>query len=113
MSSVSPPPPSPSALTLRLLRWIQHRWQWPWYPSPPSLPPSVHLTLSGTHCAGTAAGHKYGVAKEANLIAVRVLNNIGTGSTSGIIDGINWFPLLPLSPSLPHLSLSLSPPSTG
>lgn len=44
----------------------------------------------GTHCAGTAAGHKFGVAKEANLIAVRVLNNLGTGSTSGIIEGINW-----------------------
>lgn len=45
----------------------------------------------GTHCAGTAGGHKYGVAKEANLVAVRVLNNLGTGSTSGIIDGINWY----------------------
>ncbi len=44
----------------------------------------------GTHCAGTVGGYKYGVAKYANLIAVRVLNNQGTGSTSGIIDGINW-----------------------
>jgi len=44
----------------------------------------------GTHCAGTVAGQTYGVAKEANLIAVRVLNNQGSGSYSGIIQGINW-----------------------
>jgi subtilisin family serine protease len=44
----------------------------------------------GTHCAGTVAGHTYGVAKEANLIAVKVLSDSGSGSTSGVIDGINW-----------------------
>jgi len=44
----------------------------------------------GTHCAGTVAGITYGVAKEANLIAVKVLSDSGSGSTSGVIDGINW-----------------------
>ena len=44
----------------------------------------------GTHCAGTVAGSTFGVAKGANLVAVRVLNNEGSGSTSGIIAGINW-----------------------
>lgn len=44
----------------------------------------------GTHCAGTVAGQTYGVAKEANLIAVKVLSDAGSGSTSGVIDGINW-----------------------
>jgi cerevisin len=44
----------------------------------------------GTHVAGTAAGQVYGVAKEANLIAVRVLNNAGSGSYSDIIAGVNW-----------------------
>jgi len=44
----------------------------------------------GTHCAGTVAGSTYGVAKGSNLIAVRVLDDDGDGSTSGIIDGINW-----------------------
>mmetsp|Transcript_6947 Transcript_6947/g.7278 ORF Transcript_6947/g.7278 Transcript_6947/m.7278 type:complete len:404 (+) Transcript_6947:3621-4832(+) len=44
----------------------------------------------GTHCAGTVAGQTYGVAKEANLIAVKVLSDSGSGSTSGVIDGINW-----------------------
>ena len=44
----------------------------------------------GTHCAGTVAGQTYGVAKEANLIAVKVLSDAGSGSTSGVIEGINW-----------------------
>merc|ERR1711939_338978 len=44
----------------------------------------------GTHCAGSVAGITYGVAKEANVIAVRVLNDAGSGSTSGIVEGINW-----------------------
>jgi cerevisin len=44
----------------------------------------------GTHCAGTAAGKTYGVAKNANLIAVKVLSDNGSGLTSDIIDGLNW-----------------------
>eukprot|EP00604_Paraphysomonas_vestita_P002678 CAMPEP_0174818078 /NCGR_PEP_ID=MMETSP1107-20130205/679_1 /TAXON_ID=36770 /ORGANISM="Paraphysomonas vestita, Strain GFlagA" /LENGTH=306 /DNA_ID=CAMNT_0016029445 /DNA_START=2352 /DNA_END=3272 /DNA_ORIENTATION=- len=44
----------------------------------------------GTHCAGTVAGQTYGVAKEANLIAVKVMSDKGSGSTSNIISGINW-----------------------
>eukprot|EP00341_Mesodinium_pulex_P009707 CAMPEP_0116950772 /NCGR_PEP_ID=MMETSP0467-20121206/39681_1 /TAXON_ID=283647 /ORGANISM="Mesodinium pulex, Strain SPMC105" /LENGTH=404 /DNA_ID=CAMNT_0004635607 /DNA_START=20 /DNA_END=1234 /DNA_ORIENTATION=+ len=44
----------------------------------------------GTHCAGTVGGQTYGVAKEVNLIAVKVLSDAGSGSTSGVIDGINW-----------------------
>ncbi|KAJ2919609.1 hypothetical protein MD484_g772, partial [Candolleomyces efflorescens] len=31
----------------------------------------------GTHCAGTAAGSQFGVAKKANIIAVQVLNSSG------------------------------------
>lgn len=44
----------------------------------------------GTHCAGTIAGQTWGAAKEANLIAVKVLSDRGSGSTSGVIDGINF-----------------------
>jgi serine protease len=44
----------------------------------------------GTHCAGTIAGQTWGAAKEANLIAVKVLSDRGSGSTSGVIDGIDW-----------------------
>ncbi|KAH9485655.1 Alkaline serine protease [Psilocybe cubensis] len=44
----------------------------------------------GTHCAGTAGGTRYGVAKAANLIAVKVLSDSGSGATSGIVSGLNW-----------------------
>ena len=44
----------------------------------------------GTHVAGTSAGQTYGVSKAANLVAVRVLNDQGSGSTSDVIAGINW-----------------------
>ena len=44
----------------------------------------------GTHVAGTIGGSTYGVAPEASLVAVRVLNCSGSGSTSGVIAGIDW-----------------------
>ena len=44
----------------------------------------------GTHVAGTVGGTKYGVAKGVRLVAVRVLDCNGSGSTSGVIAGINW-----------------------
>ena len=44
----------------------------------------------GTHVAGTAAGTSYGVAKNAKVVPVRVLNCTGSGYISDIISGINW-----------------------
>ncbi|KKZ60348.1 hypothetical protein EMCG_04906 [[Emmonsia] crescens] len=44
----------------------------------------------GTHVAGTIAGTKYGVAKKAKLVAVKVLGCGGQGSITGILMGINW-----------------------
>ena len=44
----------------------------------------------GTHVAGTIGGINYGVAKKANLVAVRVLNCRGSGTTTGVIAGIDW-----------------------
>ncbi|MEQ1692248.1 MAG: S8 family peptidase [Gemmatimonas sp.] len=44
----------------------------------------------GTHVAGTVGGTTYGVAKGASLIAVRVLDCSGSGTTSGVIAGIDW-----------------------
>lgn len=44
----------------------------------------------GTHVASTIGGNTYGVAKRTSLVAVRVLNCQGSGSTSGIIAGIDW-----------------------
>ena len=44
----------------------------------------------GTHVAGTVAGNKYGVAKSATVVAVRVLDCNGAGYVSSVIAGINW-----------------------
>lgn len=44
----------------------------------------------GTHCAGTIGGATYGMAKQAKLVAVKVLSDQGSGSTQGVIDGISW-----------------------
>jgi cerevisin len=44
----------------------------------------------GTHCAGTAAGAKFGVAQGANIIAVKVLGDDGSGSSSDTISGIDF-----------------------
>lgn len=44
----------------------------------------------GTHVAGTVGGSTYGVAKGVTIVAVRVLNCSGSGTTSGVIAGINW-----------------------
>jgi len=44
----------------------------------------------GTHCAGSAAGTSYGVAPGASISSVKVLSDQGSGSTSGILDGIDW-----------------------
>ncbi|KAH6847800.1 serine protease [Chaetomium sp. MPI-CAGE-AT-0009] len=44
----------------------------------------------GTHVAGIIAGNKYGVAKNATVIAVKVLDKTGTGTMSGLLQGLNW-----------------------
>ncbi|MFI8291403.1 S8 family peptidase [Streptomyces sp. NPDC085614] len=44
----------------------------------------------GTHVATTIAGSTYGVAKSARIVAVRVLDNNGSGTTAGVIAGIDW-----------------------
>jgi subtilisin family serine protease len=44
----------------------------------------------GTHVAGIIAGETYGVAKNATVIAVKVLDKTGTGSMSGLLQGLNW-----------------------
>ncbi|KAK2734220.1 Secreted subtilisin-like serine protease sub5 [Myotisia sp. PD_48] len=44
----------------------------------------------GTHVGGTMGGTSYGIAKKAKIIAVKVLDDRGSGSISGIVAGINW-----------------------
>ncbi|KAJ5573701.1 Subtilisin-like serine protease [Penicillium hispanicum] len=44
----------------------------------------------GTHCSGTIAGKKYGVAKKANVYAVKVLRSSGSGTMSDVVKGVEW-----------------------
>jgi len=45
----------------------------------------------GTHCAGTALGRNgIGVAPDAELIVFKCLSNQGSGSSTGIAQGIRW-----------------------
>jgi aqualysin 1 len=44
----------------------------------------------GTHVAGTIGGATYGVAKDVQIVAVRVLGCGGSGSVSGVAAGVDW-----------------------
>ncbi|KAK0202296.1 serine protease [Desarmillaria ectypa] len=44
----------------------------------------------GTHVAGTVGGSQYGVAKAVRLIAVKVLDDSGSGYISDILSGFDW-----------------------
>ncbi|GGU99714.1 S8 family peptidase [Streptomyces spectabilis] len=59
----------------------------------------------GTHVAGSVAGTKYGVAKKAKVVGVRVLNNQGSGSLSGVIAGIDFVTRNARKPAVANMSL--------
>jgi len=44
----------------------------------------------GTHVSGTIGGTEFGIAKKVSLVAVKVLGNDGSGTTSGVISGVQW-----------------------
>src|SRR5258705_436332 len=59
----------------------------------------------GTHVAGTVGGSTYGVAKGVSLVAVRVLNCSGSGTTAGVVSGINWVTSHAIKPAGANMSL--------
>ncbi|MEY2638232.1 MAG: hypothetical protein RLZZ194_722, partial [Actinomycetota bacterium] len=76
---------------------------------------TVDCNGHGTHVAATAAGTKYGLAKNARLVPVRILSCTGTGSYSGVIAGLDWI----MSPENPNpktqavLNLSIGGPASS
>ncbi|KKI94076.1 peptidase S8 [Bacillus sp. SA1-12] len=73
----------------------------------------------GTHCAGDAAGNgllsggKYrGPAPEANIVGVKVLDKMGSGSLSTVIAGIDWCIQNKTQLNIKILSLSLGSTAT-
>ncbi|MCW3813331.1 S8 family peptidase [Micromonospora sp. DR5-3] len=66
----------------------------------------------GTHVAGTVGGANYGVAKGIRLIAVKVLNCSGSGSTTGVVSGVNWVTSNAVKPAVANMSLGGGASST-
>src|SRR5205814_7893300 len=59
----------------------------------------------GTHVSGTIGGATFGVAKSVTLHAVRVLDCSGSGSTSGVIAGVDWVTANRTLPAVANMSL--------
>jgi subtilisin family serine protease len=59
----------------------------------------------GTHVAGTAAGETFGVAPDAALVSVRVLDCEGAGTWSGVIAGFEWVAENARRPAVANASL--------
>ncbi|GAB3733714.1 hypothetical protein GCM10027598_58560 [Amycolatopsis oliviviridis] len=66
----------------------------------------------GTHVAGTIAGAKYGIAKGATIYGVRVLDDSGSGTTAGVVAGIDWVTQNHVKPAVANMSLGGSASST-
>lgn len=59
----------------------------------------------GTHVAGTVGGSTYGVAKNAALRGVRVLDCGGSGTWEGVIAGMDWVTANAARPAVANMSL--------
>lgn len=59
----------------------------------------------GTHVATTVAGKTYGVAKQSKIVSVRVLDNNGAGTLSGVIAGVDWVTVRRVRPAVANMSL--------
>ncbi|GAB1334774.1 hypothetical protein ACE1SV_13640 [Streptomyces sp. E-15] len=66
----------------------------------------------GTHVATTIAGSTYGVAEKAKIVAVRVLDANGSGTTAGVVAGVDWVTAHHSGPSVANLSLGGSASTT-
>ncbi len=59
----------------------------------------------GTHVAGTVGSNTWGVAKNVELFAVRVLGCDGSGSNSGVIAGVDFVANNAVLPAVANMSL--------
>jgi subtilisin family serine protease len=66
---------------------------------------AVDCNGHGTHVAGTVGGSTYGVAKAVKLVGVRVLNCSGSGTTAGVVAGVNWVTNNAVKPAVANMSL--------
>jgi subtilisin family serine protease len=75
--------------------------------------PAVDCNGHGTHVAGIIGGTRYGVAKRARLVAVRVLDCEGGGPVSRVLKGLDWVVRdhVAGAPAVANLSLGGAPSS--
>jgi subtilisin family serine protease len=66
----------------------------------------------GTHVAATIGGTSYGVAKKVALVAVRVLDCSGSGTTAGVAAGVDWVTANAIKPAVANMSLGGGADST-
>jgi len=59
----------------------------------------------GTHVAGTVGSSTWGVAKNVTITAIRVLDCRGSGTSSGVIAGIDWVTANAVMPAVANMSL--------
>lgn len=59
-----------------------------WEKTVPQGDPDEDGNGHGTHCSGTIAGKKYGVAKKASVRAIKVLRSNGSGTMSDVVKGV-------------------------
>ncbi|WP_291418759.1 S8 family peptidase [Actinophytocola sp.] len=59
----------------------------------------------GTFMAGIIAGELFGVAKDATIVPVKVLDDNGSGSISDVIAGIDWVTANAVHPAVANMSL--------
>lgn len=71
----------------------------------------------GTHVAGTVAGTKFGIARDAQIIAVKILTDKGRGTLSSVLGGVNYViaekQKRPHQPMVVNMSISGGGPSPG
>ncbi|HEX2133480.1 MAG TPA: S8 family peptidase [Actinophytocola sp.] len=67
----------------------------------------------GTHVAGTVGGSAHGIAKDVNLVAVKVLNCQGSGTLAGVAAGIDWVTQNAQGPSVANMSLGAQGANTS
>lgn len=71
----------------------------------PLLEPGNDCNGHGTHVAGTVGGKLFGVAKEVNLVSVRVFSCIGRTTWSRIIQAIEWVTDNAVHPAVVNMSI--------
>ncbi|MFD5243806.1 S8 family peptidase [Amycolatopsis sp. NPDC058340] len=59
----------------------------------------------GTHVAGTIGGTDHGLAKGVKIVGVRVLDANGSGTTEGVVAGVDWVAANAKGPSVANMSL--------